>query len=88
MPPVLQKAWMRQTMAGGVLLPPFLPMLPTPAAAGGGLRRTRPHINGTLCAVSLFRCSGHCCGIELLFLAPKVVQQSFEISLKFQFEHI
>src|SRR5262245_20629786 len=70
---------------GGVL---FLPMLPTPSAAGGSHWRARPRVNGTLCAVSLFRCPGRCCGIELLFHAPKLVQQSFEISLTFQLEHI
>src|SRR5215813_3517951 len=51
-------------------------------------RCKRPRVNGTLCAVSLFRCPGHCCRIELLFHAPKLVQQSFEISLTFQLEHI
>src|SRR5262249_31260769 len=54
----------------------------------GHVRCKRPRVNGTLCAVSLFRCPGHCCRIELLFHAPKLVQQSFEISLTFQLEHI
>ena len=46
-----------QDMASGVLLPPFLPMLPTPAAAGGRHRRTRPRIWHTMrrFVVSLLR---------------------------------